>query len=498
MAVLDFLDSSVFSPVNSNEIPLVVTPSITAICEELYFAIKNDETIFVYGDYDMDGFCCSMVWREVLSLLRVKPPVIFKYVQRQHNIDIDIIRQVEQTKARIVIICDTGSSSDDRRILDMLHMMGRVPIVIDHHVFDGDYELESQHRLIFNTICEKQALGNCEVSGAYASLLVCRVLCERYFHSPLAFNAKVYALASMYSDCVDMSSVMGRALYNAVATAKAEGPMLFSELNSWGYLYSRRFFSYIVAPKINSCFRSERFSALNLLFSIDDKYFMKDACKTILDVYKETRQVGKSLVNLFDRCHVGEFVICSHIMTEGSNSLHIRNFTGIIATRIAQEEMSAVIVVVKDGNNYVGSYRDFYNRPLLDYFKLFCRAGGHEAAFGVEFSDMLDFKRHVQHLNQYVSQVKEKPYIVLNSGVIESPADYNALALYNEYMNTKCSVVISHSCNETRLVRSTLYNKYYTVGLPGDMQVIVRTPLTDGMQIVVEPAICRGVELRGM
>lgn len=498
MSVLEFIDSSVFDPVYQNDVPLVNSENIDEICRELQFAIQNQETIFVYGDYDMDGFCSAMVWKEVLSLMRAKPPVVFRYTERTHLLDRDILRQVQCTDARVVIICDTGSGLEDRHILNMLQMQGYRTIVIDHHVFVGDYGIECSNRLTFNAFEERRILGECDVSGAYASLLVAKVLCEKYMNCPLAFNAKVYALASMYSDCVDMASPLGRALYNAVAVANARGPLLFDKLNSWNYLYGRRFFSYIVAPKLNGCFRMERFDILNRALAAQDRFQMQSVVDELVAMHSEASSLTRSFVSNFERTRIGDIVLCTHTVTDETRMLHIRNFTGVVATRIAQEEKAVAIVVVKDYHHYSGSYRDYYNRDLLETFKLFGDCAGHPSAFKVAFGDLDKFKQHLNILSNQLSTQYDKPYVILSSGVISSDEDINALALYNEYMNMQPSVVISHCCNRLKVMRSTQYNKYYAVGLPTEKPLMTKRTLIEGSNVLIEPAICRGVELREM
>lgn len=496
MSVLEFLDSNVFTPVYQNDVPIINCPRVDAICQELRLAIQSGEEIFLYGDYDMDGFCAVMVWKEVLSLLRTRPPAIFEYTARTHTLDRDILRQVKRSKARVVIVCDTGSGASDQHVLGMLQMQGYTTIVIDHHVFMGDYAIECSNRLTFNAYEDRAFLGNCEVSGAYASLLVAKVLCEKYMNAPLAFNAKVYALGSMYSDCVDMSSDVARALYNSVAVANAVGPQFLNQLNSWNYLYGRRFFSYIVAPKLNGCFRMERLDMLNRIMSVSDRYQLRAVVEDLQAVHSEARTLTKAFIPQFTRTRIGNFVLCVHVLTDKSVAMHIRNFTGVIATQIAKEECAAVVVVVKEDRYYYGSFRDFYNRPMLDTFKLFADCAGHPSAFKVGFSDVDDFTRHLSLLMQS-DVVCEKPYMILNSGVLETDEDFDALALYNEYMNMKPSV-ISHTCVHTRCNRNTAYNRYYTVGLPANKIVMTKNVLVDGKTILIEPAICRGVELREM
>lgn len=498
MSVLDFIDSDVFSPVYQNDIPYVNCPRIDAICSELSLAIRAGEEIFIYGDYDMDGFCAVMVWKEVFSLLRAAPPVIFEYVARTHALDRDILRQVKKSKARVVIICDTGSGVADQHVLGMLQMQGYTTIVIDHHVFLGNYEIECSTRLTFNSWEDRSFLKNCEVSGAYASLLVAKVLCEKYMNSALAFNAKVYALGSMYSDCIDMSSPLARALYNSVAVANAAGPVFLRELNTWNYMFSRRFFSFIVAPKLNGCFRMERLGVLNKIFSASDRFQLTRVAEELQELHSQARTMTKALVPMFERNRVGGIVLCVHKITDQTQAMHIRNFTGVIATQIAQEEKAAVVVVVKQDRYYSGSFRDYYGRELLPTFNLFADCAGHPSAFKVEFNDLENFTKHCSMLSAQLDSKYDKPYMILNSGVVEGDSDVDALALYNEYMNVKPYIIISHKCDRVRCLRSTTHSKYYSVGMNTSYQLMAKRTIVHGASVLVEPAICRGVELREM
>lgn len=494
MSVLDYINSDIFAPVCKNGLPDLRSPSIDSICSELYFAIKGDEEIFICGDPDMDGLSCNLVWEETLSILYDVKPKHFMYVSRQHTVDRDLLRQVQQSKARIVLICDSGSGAADKFVIDSLYANGYTPIVIDHHVYEGDYEKDSKVYKMFNSFEERGLLGGAEVSGAYACLLVAACLCKHYFHRPLSFNAMVYALASMYSDVVDLSSVPGRALYNAVASSNLPGPSLLIAMNKWGYKYTRRFFSYIVAPKINACFRTENFSVLNRAMTTRDKYTLASIAEELENVHATARNTMKMLIPMFERERYGGVVLAIHEATDETNALHVRNFSGLIANHISREEKCLAIVVIKNNGVYAGSFRDFYNRKLLDTFQVFCNADGHDQAFGIEFKNLLDFRRHVALLSKQLQEVSQNENIILSGSLIKDETDIRALALYNEYMNVQPSVQITHRCPYAKLQNSTSYRKFYDVGFP--VYVQSQSPLVEGSNILIEPCIVNSVELR--
>lgn len=494
MSVLSYIDADIFTPVCQNKLPAISSPNIDAICKELFYAIKAKEPIFVYGDYDMDGLCAAMVWDEVLSTLYNVPVIHFNYTQRMHSVDPQIVSQAKASRARIVIICDSGSGISDRDTLSMLRLNGHVPIVIDHHNWEGDYVSASYHNLMFNSHEENKLLGGAEISGAYASLLVASRLCEKYFNHSLSYNAMVYALASMYSDVVDLASIPGRALYNMVSMIKMPGPTMFNAMNAWNYSYCRRFFSYIVGPKVNACFRTEEFGPLNRALTVKDKYEMNSVVSSLGDVHSRASKLVDVFAPMFKRERFGDILLCVHIADNDSRALHVRNFSGLIANKIAQEEKCVVIAVIKDSRVYQGSFRDFYNRKLLPTFKLFCRSDGHDSAFGLEFTNINDFKRHLRRLSETVEAGARKDYNVISSSLVQSEEDVQALALYNEYMNVRPRIMLTHRCSYVKPVRVTRYRKVYDVGLP--YTVSSTLPLIEGSNILVEPTISKSVELR--
>ena len=496
MPIMDYIDGELLSPVMQCDVPLISSERADAIARAIALAIKSHEKIFVYGDYDFDGFACAMVWREVFQLANVPMPTVFNYVQRTHKLDPNIIQQVSDSGCKVVIVCDTGSSIEDQKVIRLLEMSGCVVMVIDHHNYQGDYLEDTKRRLIFNSRCEGLALGDCEVSAAYASLLVAKVLCEKYLHCPLAFNAKVYALASMYSDVVDVSSTLGRALYYSVAGTHAPGPVLFSILNDVGYMFSRRLFSFIIAPKINACFRTGNFFLLNTLLNTNDLFLIKRTVHQIKEVHSDASKLTKPLIERFDRCRVGEFVLCTHVVDQETMMAGVRNFTGVIATRISQQEAAATVVVVKVGRVYEGSVRDYYGRPLQKTFSLFCNAEGHPSAFGLSFSDLAEFKKNLEVIKPTDLGELPTPYVALSSTLLQKSTDIDALALYNEFMNTRTPVMIAHTIPYATLVRSSKWNRFYDVGLFPGMPIRTTRPLVKGMNILMEPVLCKNVEIR--
>lgn len=496
MSILEtYLDCEVFQPSNT-EIPCIPTKSIQGICNELQYAFITGARIMLYGDYDADGLFSMLVWKEVLECIGYSNYFLYQYSKRTHHISPFLVPQAIQGKAEYVIICDTGCSIEDQKVITALREKGMTVIVIDHHSSGYDYDILQKEINVFNAYEERDELNGDAVSGAYAALLVANVLCSNYIHKPLSNNAKCYALASMYSDMVDLSSNIGIALYNNVVLQKLAMPSFMKAFNKYNYRISKRFFQFIFCPPLNVCFRSESFDDLNYLLSQKIVYKKEEGVDRILALHRFYVKLTNSYALRFQQERFGDLILCIYTLTENEPFAKIRNFSGLIANSIASSENCAVVVLIKMKYNYQGSFRDPYQRDFLSFFELFCHAGGHPPAFGITVPlDKIDFfKKNLKEMGARALQKTGGKYIYLPSQHIKTLTDLNVVALYNEYQNTKKSVVLQMTCDKVFLTRATAYYKYYNVGLPIEASCV--SPLVKGSKILLEPCICKNIQLK--
>ena len=496
MSILEtYLDCEVFQPANT-EIPCIRTKSIQAICNELQYALITGARIMLYGDYDADGLFSMLVWKEVFDCIGYSNYFLYQYTRRTQHISHFLLPQAIQGKAEYVIICDTGCSIEDQNVITTLREQGMIVIVIDHHSSKYDYYILQKEINAFNSYEERDELNGEDVSGAYAALLVANVLCTDYIHKPLSNNAKCYALASMYSDMVDLSSKVGIALYNNVVIQKLTMPSFMRAFNRYNYRIGKRFFQYIFCPPLNVCFRSETFDDLNFLLSQKVIYKNEERVDRILELHHFYSKLTSSYALRFQQERFGNLLYCVYNLQENEPFLQIRNFSGLIANSIASSENCAVVVLIKMKNSYQGSFRDPYQRDFLSFFELFCHAGGHPPAFGISVPlDKIDFfKKNLKEMGARAQRKTSGKYIYLPSKHIKTLTDIRVVALYNEYMNTKKSVVLKMTCNKVSLKRATAIYKYYNVGLPLDATCV--SPLVIGSKILLEPCICKDIQLK--
>lgn len=490
--VLDYLDYSVFTPVCKGDLPDVKSPNAQECAREIKRAMDRNQPIFVYGDYDGDGMFSMLVFKEVLYSLKYKKVKFFQYKKRTHAIDPEILQQAAGFP--LVVICDTGSSLEDKNVLALLELQKSRVVVIDHHQCGSRYVGASGNVRFYNAYEESHLLGG-KICGAYAALLVAKYLCEELCGNQLSLPARVYALAAMYADQMDMSTPPARALYNNVSKYDQEGPALVAILNEWGYKPTRRLFSFIIAPKINACFRSEKFQPLNAIVAAPDRFSVQSAVKKLKDVHNSVSKLVEPWANSFTCENFGQITLATVEPTLEMVSMHIRNFTGLIANYLANRDKCAVITVVNENNYYRGSYRDFFDRPLLDDCALFMtKAGGHPPAFGLEFTDIENVRRHLRILSDKMQRSVSSEQLTISSSLVTTMEEVSTLALYNEYMTTRPKANIKHTCRNVKCIRSTNYSKLFKVGLPAPVKS--KRTIVEGEPILVEPCLTSRIELR--
>lgn len=96
-------------------------------------AIKNEEKIIIYGDYDADGVTASTVMREALRLAGVVEietmlPDRFK---DGYGMSEKVVERAEETGTKLVITVDCGSGN--KEIVHELKEKGIETIITDHH-----------------------------------------------------------------------------------------------------------------------------------------------------------------------------------------------------------------------------------------------------------------------------------------------------------------------------------------------------------------------------
>ena len=97
-------------------------------------AVKDNEEIVIYGDYDADGICATaIIWEVLYSLTKKVKPYIPDRFEEGYGLNADSIQKlkIENEKLKIIITVDNGIVANDA--VDKANELGIDVIITDHH-----------------------------------------------------------------------------------------------------------------------------------------------------------------------------------------------------------------------------------------------------------------------------------------------------------------------------------------------------------------------------
>lgn len=127
IAIRGFLDPDAYQPCSPNELP-----GMDKVVERLKKAIRHNETICVWGDFDVDGQTSTTILVSALTKLGAK--VIFHIPVRQdesHGVNLPYLKRMIQSGAELFITCDTGISAFNE--IAYAQKQGIDVLITDHH-----------------------------------------------------------------------------------------------------------------------------------------------------------------------------------------------------------------------------------------------------------------------------------------------------------------------------------------------------------------------------
>ena len=115
--------------------PLAMT-GLPAAVERIVRAIRGRETIFIHGDYDVDGICSTtLLTRALRGMGAVVVPFIPRRLEDGYDLTMAGVEAARGAGARLVVTCDCGTSA--REPIAALCASGIDVIVTDHHLPGG-------------------------------------------------------------------------------------------------------------------------------------------------------------------------------------------------------------------------------------------------------------------------------------------------------------------------------------------------------------------------
>lgn len=381
-------------------------PNMDIFVERIMNAKKNNEKVFIAGDYDADGICSTAIMIDTLQTLGI---VCGYYIPNRilegYGLHVATVEKVVEKKYQLIITVDNGVKAFDA--IKVAQQNNVDILVSDHHEFDTllpcpllhSFHMQSQYR---------------SLSGAGIALAIAK---------NLGVHKKEHVILTGIALLADMMPVWdeNRVIIQHAVQYLKEG--IYPQIQLFKSIYddwNEITILYNVVPKINAVGRLADKMDVNKVVQFlisDDNIFIQDYYQKLCKINELRKLKSVEMMNKADMMLNNQtFPILYH------HSFH-EGIVGIVAGKIASEHQKPVMVLSEKEDVLKGSIRSIKGLNLVSFFEgfkhHFLQFGGHEQAAGV-----LIEKKKLQLLHDYIakqhipSTTKEQPLLLDKSYVI--------------------------------------------------------------------------------
>jgi len=438
--------------------------------KRIVLAIKNNERILIYGDYDVDGITSTFIMYKVIKLMggNVDFDIPNRFIDG-YGLSTSKTFDIINDEYKLVITVDNGIKSiDEARILKE----NKVDLIItDHH--EKETELPDAFAIIHTDLSDYpfKPLAGVGVAFKVAQALIGDEALEYIDIAALGTIADMMPLVEENRAIVNMGL---KKLKNSSNIGLSQ-LLDFLEVDK----PSVSDVQYKIAPRINSCGRMKSAKlAVDLLNSESDK----EALSHILEIEEMNNRRKKLTKTLYNEAlesvdhDKDAIIIHSPKMHEG--------VIGIVASRLANEFSKVSVVLKEEDYTYKGSIRSYNGVDVISILNeikdLLIRHGGHQNAAGLEFKreNLEEFKNRFNELvpnaQKADSTIAEGSIDIYKLG-IDQIADldhydlkdavflFEGIVPHNKYLirGEHTKLIISHDVEAIFFSNKALYQNLY-------------------------------------
>jgi single-stranded-DNA-specific exonuclease len=343
-------------------------------------AIKNQEKIVVYGDYDADGICATAIMWETLRDLGAKvAPFIPSREKEGYGLSIEGIKSL---RADLIITVDSGIVAHEA--VDFANKKGMDVVILDHH--EKPKRLPKAQAIVHTPkLCAsgiayfvaKEILGPARMTDTLELAAIATITDLLPLVGPNRSIVK-YGLEALKNT----KRVGLRALFN-VAGIQSVGTYEIG---------------YLIGPRLNASGRIENAkTALDLLCTADFSEAQRLARllnETNRDRQSMTEEMTAHAKNLADTS--GKIIVLDH------ESYH-QGVIGLVAGKLVEQYYLPAIVIARGETVSKASARSISGFNIIEAIRscesLLINAGGHPmaAGFSIETAKISNFKFQISN-----------------------------------------------------------------------------------------------------
>src|SRR6516164_7724726 len=367
--------------------PYLLSGLRTAV-ERLRAAVERDETVFIYGDYDVDGTTAIVILRTALELCGGKVEYHAPHrIREGYGMRDEVIEQAADRGIRLIISVDTGirafaaAETAQRRGIDL--------IVTDHHLPQSDGVPKALAVVNPNQPgCDYPCKSLC---GAGVAFKIAQALLEETGRARLLPSfLKVVAIATI-ADAVPLigenrvfaklgldglRKPVNAGLRALLANCQLDGsrPLTAGDI------------AFRVAPRLNAAGRMDVAERVIQLFNEKDATRAAEMAMELNELNGDRQQEEQRIIDeVYKKIDASPELKDASCLVVDGEGWH-RGVIGICATRVVERYHRPTIIFCREDGEAYGSGRSIEAFHLLEALEscpeLFTKFGGHAHAVG--------------------------------------------------------------------------------------------------------------------
>ena len=355
--------------------PLLL-PDMDRAVVRIVDAIRRDERICVYGDYDADGICASAILVRTLATLGAN---VTRYIPSRHSegygLNESAIRKLVGAYVDLIITVDNGISAFDE--IALCTALGVDVVVTDHHSIGASVPVCCA---VVSAARKDSAYPNPHLCGAGVALKLAQALLPHEEHSEDLALAAVATVADVVPLLGENRAIVAQGLRYI---GKNAGLAALLRVSGWkGQTITEQTLAFQIAPRLNASGRmSDAMHGVELLLS--EERAEADRLARLLDGDNAARREAEAVIAEEAAPAIDATKRALLIAHDGWNP----GVIGIVASRLTEKYHRPVILFTDQNGMLTGSGRcpegiDLF-QTLSSFSSYFVRFGGHARAAGI-------------------------------------------------------------------------------------------------------------------
>ena len=365
---------------------------LRAAVDRIDAAIEREETILIYGDYDVDGTMAVIILKTAIELCGGSADFHVPHrIREGYDMRDDVIERAAAAGIRLIVSVDMGLRAFAPA--ETAQRLGVDLIVTDHHLPGPDGVPKAVAVVNPNQVgCEYPYKQLCGAGVAFklAQGLMQRRLDANLQNKLLMSFMKVVAIATI-ADAVPLTGenrVFASLGLDALRRAVNPGLKALLEV---AQISAKRAptsgeVGFRIAPRINAAGRMDVARDVIELFSVKDAGRARELAAKLDHLNSERQEEERRILRAVEERFAGDPALCdAYCIVVDGEGWH-RGVIGITATRVVERYNRPALVISRDGEEAFGSGRSIRPFHLLEAIEscgaLFSRYGGHSHACG--------------------------------------------------------------------------------------------------------------------